>query len=436
MGEGLITNVINRNNLLKENVLSLVSSFLVSIIFYLFSIQNTISLFYLGSFVLFITMMFSTIDYSLLYLFFLIPNERMFMLRGTGIALVPFCIIIIFLRIIFSKTIKLSNGILLIEIVLFVFMLMKNFILQDGFIDFDIIRVMMNFFIIYYFINRAQYLSPDFPKRMSLWFVYGCMVSSFLGIFYRMNLGRDLFLYRFANINNDPNYYGVAIALSISLLLVQYQKTYKSLYIFSALLMFLLGALSISRGYLVANIGNFYLLLSIIFKSFKTRKGSIIFLIIGLISILWFLRDFLQQMILTFQSRFSVDDVSSGRIDLWKQYSKLITRDVISLFWGLGKWNREFFLSNYSITNVSHNILIGGIASKGLLLTLTIIVSYVYLFFSTVSLKRYGNDYSKLIIVTIILGYSFLDAITANILQYGFFLFLVQSLNLKPLKEK
>ena len=172
---------------------------------------------------------------------------------------------------------------------------------------------------------------------------------------YVYSSGLHLSNLRFAAINNDTNYYGVDVALAVSCGLVLYVHFQDNKYLLISIFLFLLGALSISRGYIVANLGNYYLLIRALRKS-KLRWEDFLFLIM-LALLLVILSDYILEIIRSYIIRMKVDDISGGRIEIWKIYTKECFSNQQNLLFGLGQWDKNVFYSKYGLNNVAHNFL-------------------------------------------------------------------------------
>jgi len=383
-------------------------------------------------FVILLPLLVFDIDYSFYFLLFLLPNERMFSQRTGGQTFVALYILLLALKVLIRRR-RIEKSVLLGGVLVIVFMLLKNFYFANSFFDTDLLRLMANSFIFISVVSRYRNGIYNTALRSVIWYAVGTFVAGLLGLLHRLSLGQTLpimLLYRFSGIKNDSNFYALSVALAVSLsLIVCVLHNGQSIrYIFLALALFVLGAMSTSRGYLVASIPSFFLFVIAFFKFSSKAKVFLLIVMLMLILVSGLLDiSFFDYLLRGYSTRLSDDDVSGGRFGYWAAYIETIASDARSLVFGLGRFDKQIFSTQMNIGGVAHNILLGSLATYGLLITISITIMF-FLVFSRFR-RLFGNArfsiYFCLPFSTVFLGFMFLDGITSNLFFYGFCLSLL-----------
>ena len=382
----------------------------------------------MGLFFLVLPLLLFTSEKNFYVLLFCISNERMFRPLSGGQTFIALFIILFTIRIMIEKKFKIQTKVIFYGIILLILMLIKNMVFRESMIDMNIIRLILNANILVSLLDLYKERMDEIAKKSFLWYALGCLITGSLSLFYQLNSGRAftvIMINRFAGINNDSNYYAVSIAIAISVSLVYYftNKKKKSSVLLLVLVLFTLGGISLSRGFIVANIPNVFLFLILFSKSGGSKNTQIIlatFFIIALVSS----GTIFNQIKDSYMHRLNVDSFDSNRLFLWSTYINALMKSPKNLLFGLGTFNRELFFGLYGVSNVSHNILIGSLATFGLLITLSVITLFLSLmnyFKKKLEIKKWKFHY-YLPLTTALIGYSLLDDITANVFFYGFLL--------------
>lgn len=404
-----------------EYWVAVLSALIVIAIFYLFSINQNQLLFFSGILILGLTIIVCSTEYLLFLLLFFISNQRLLVYQKGTKSILAVYIIFIFIKVIFNKNYIFDKKLLNSALILIIAMLVANLVNNAPLVSTDIIKTILNFFIFFLFLKKFEG-DEAFFRQTLVWYVFGVIVSGVMGLLSVYSSGLQIESLRFATVNNDTNYFGVDVALAVSCSLVLYIHFQDHKYILISIFLFILGALSISRGYIVANLGNYYLFIKAIRKN-KLRWQDFLFLSF-LVLLLFVLSDYISVIMSRYMGRMRVTDISGGRIEIWLMYLKNLFSSTTNLLFGLGKWDRNFFYSRYGMTNVAHNFLIGAIATYGGLVVIMIVIHHIVLYNRTIE-HEFHINFSIVIILTVLLGYSFLDGFLSNTFQYGFFIFLL-----------
>lgn len=426
----MVVSIRKSKNLIIQNKFILLPLF-SSILFYLYNSYQNQFYMLIGLFFLFLPLLLFKSEKNLYVLLFCISNERMFRPLDGGQTFIALFIALFAVKIMIEKKFRYQTKIIICGMLLIILMLLKNMVVKSALIDTDIIRLILNGYILVSILDLYREKMSEVAKKSILFYAIGCFLTGAFSFIYQLNSGRGLaaiMLNRFAGINNDSNYYAVSIAIAIAVLIVCYftSKKGKSSVLFMIIFLFVLGGISLSRGFIVANIPNVFLFL-ILFSKSGGRKKIQFMLFIFFALILAATGSVFDQIIQSYSFRMSVDTLDSGRLFLWSAYINALMESPKNLLFGLGTFNRELFFGLYGVSNVSHNILIGSLATFGLLITLGIITLFLSLmnyFKKKLEIKRW-KLYYYLPLTTAVIGYSLLDAITANVFFYGFFLSLM-----------
>ncbi|MDD4772393.1 MAG: IS3 family transposase [Eubacteriales bacterium] len=133
-------------------------------------------------------------------------------------------IILLSIKITLEEKFYYEKSFIIFSIFIVILMFIKNIIFLDGFIDFPLIRIIINSFIFISFVDKIKD-NKLIIINMFFWYIIGCFFTIFYSLIYKLNLGISLSAImskRFAGVNNDFNYYAVAIAFAISILIVFY----------------------------------------------------------------------------------------------------------------------------------------------------------------------------------------------------------------------
>lgn len=381
----------------------------------------------IGVVILLSSILICKMEHSFYILLFCLSNERMFVLNPGEQTFLSFFLGLFALKIFILRNTRIKVFLLFLWLLLFLGMFFKN-LYFSYFIDVDIIRFMINTYI---FISLTTVYEKDterIAKNSIFWFSFGCLITSILGmIYYSLGYENVYASSRFAGINNNPNHFSAAITIATSLLLIYYfinnrGRTKILLFVF---IIIVFGALSLSRGFLVANIVNLLFFGFVFFKS-KLKQKMIIILIA--FTILLSGAEVFNDIVEGYTERVKYDEhgrIDSGhRLDIWSEYSKILINDVDYILFGLGQFDPDIYYQKFGVQNVAHNIFLGAIVKYGLILTLIIIFTLYFLNISFIKINKIKkwHFYYSVTLFSMLMGYMFADAISSNTFFYGFLL--------------
>ena len=378
--------------------------------------------------ILFLTfpVLFFKSDIAFYILLFAISNERMLRHLNGGQSFIATMIVLLAIKLLLENHLKINKKILIYGLLIAIIMVIKNRVFNLLEIDTDLIRFILNSFII----SSIIIIYKDKLYELALKSIYiyslGVFFSSIVSLYHKVSTNNSLmsiFSGRFASLRNDPNYYAVSVSLAISLLLIYYlisrKGSFKILILLSVLVIF--GSLSLSRGFIIANIPNI-VLLSIVFNKSRMNKKINFIISMGTMLILVNYGSMLNRIINSFTNRFTLQNIDSGRLVLWSTYLDILTDSPQNLLFGLGQFDAELFISKYGLENLAHNLILGAIVSNGFLITtlMVMILLLIYRNFRKYSNIKKWRFYYNIPLFVIIAGYMFLDAINSNSFFYGF----------------
>lgn len=235
-------------------------------------------------------------------------------------------------------------------------------------------------------------------KELALALSYGVLIScSIAPILYCVPRSNDLIgkfyvfkdFFRFTGLNDDPNFLGVKLILTISLLNVLYRnKEIKYFYWCMLFIVSCLGLLTLSKAFFIVFIC--YLILAMIESIFKkdwkyTLKYCLLTILI--VSISWLcLNVFIRFMFDRFSSTgyMGSDDVmtnlTTGRNDLWMAYLKAWVSSPKKFLFGFGLGALSLKDTNFTAV---HNLYIDMFYLIGLVGVLLIFIPLLLMFIKT-----------------------------------------------------
>lgn len=356
---------------------------------------------------------------NLYYLIFYVANERMFIINGLPMGLIAIYVILLFFKTLLLEKYRINISFIFLSLSILILMLLKGVAQSDSPIDTEIIRHFFNLYIFFSLANKNKHNINIFSLNLGSWFCYGVFVATFIGLYDSFLRTNEIFtsnFFRLIPVNQDPNYYGVAVALAISVLIVKLSTgTLKdNKLVFYMVMLFAFGFMTQSRAFLITSIINIILLVIIFSKQKLGYKFGILTTFV-LISIIGYQLGFFQIFERSIE-RFRYAGLEDVRLILWKEYFEILTMNFKNFFFGIGKV--------YDLTSIRlapHNFLIGAWAYYGFLLTATIISSYYFIAykFKIISINRRWKLHSYLLFLVVLIGYSFLDGIIDNLFFYG-----------------
>lgn len=397
----------------------------ISLLFFAYFTSKNNVFMITGVVLLFAPLLFIKVENNLYLLFFFLSNERMLRLDGSSQTFLSLFIMLLALKVFYKNRFKLTKNELFTTLAIIITMLVKNLFISNSIIELSLIRMVLNLILVYGVIRMYNKNLIEIAQKSIKFYVIGCLVTSVLSfVFYWSRFGSlNLMMFnRFRGIGNDSNYYAVSLALGISLLLILFYVSKKKNYshlVLSAVL-FLFGALTLSRGFILANIPNILLGTIIFFKTKNYKRKKVLAFGIVILVLVSF-GGVSSQVFQGFSDRMNLTDISSGRLDLWRLYFDSIFNNPISFLFGLGSFNLDTYQFLYNIDAEAHNIVLGALADNGIILTFVIIIS-LYLLFKFYKRKNgisKWKTYYSLPLLTLLFGYMFLTALTTNVFFWG-----------------
>ncbi|HHX31751.1 MAG TPA: hypothetical protein GX712_04080 [Bacteroidales bacterium] len=372
---------------------------------------------------------------NLYHLVFYVANERMFIIDGFSMGLIAIYIILLFSKTLLLEKLKVNKSLVFLGLFMLILMLLKGVVQSTSPIDTEIIRHVFNLYIFMSLVKNNRHNINEFSLNLGSWFCFGVFVATFIGIYDSFSRTSEILtsnFFRLIPVNQDPNYYGVAVTLAISVLIVKLSlgTVKNNKLIFYMVLFFAFGFMTQSRAFLITSIINIILLLIVFSKQKVNHKFSILIALVlaSLIGYPLGLFNIFERSI----GRFRYAGLKDVRLILWREYIEILTTDVKNFFFGIGK--------RYDLTTIRlapHNFLIGSWAYYGCFLTSMIISSYYFIYykFKTINVSKRWKLYYYLLFLVVFIGYSFLDGIIDNLFFYGIALSLTNTYLLEQSKK-
>lgn len=278
-------------------------------------------------------------------LFFLMPFASIFKPSSDSTSFFTLCELIILL-IFFIKGNKLTLNILIIGGIYVAYLALCKIFIHDSEI-FGVIKQGMNIVLLFYFVRI--YPTQEY-KKLSLFFIVGMLLSSFIALFadyipnfyeFVKRIGGDsnAIENRFTGLNGDPNYYSVNIILAFGLLISLYYKKdiSKLLFwgIFVALSVF--GLLTYSKSFLLMYA---IVCLIVLVLTIKTKDvigfGVLVLLGAGVLALAFIEGSVVQLTIKRLLEADDLDALTTHRSTLWKKYVQYLLDNPTVLFFGAG----------------------------------------------------------------------------------------------------
>lgn len=410
-------NIIENNKNFKITIVGLI---LTEILFVIGKYSNNYFLVIFSYLLFFIPLFTLNIKKSLIVFFFLIPNERVFMMNNSFNFLSVYITILSVSMLIKSKF-KINKKEIMTYSILTIIMLFKNLVIGTKIIDSDIIKFILITFIF------SSIWSNNLIRRYNIFYliksmIFGTLTMGLIGIIFNLNLGysfQQILIYRLGGVNNDPNFYAVFFSFSIALSLIikdMEQNNFKSIVIILSL--FLLGSISLSRGYLVSLV--FVLLLYIMSES---KKKNIIIVLASIYLLYLALQD---SLIMTNLLARKTDSLDSGRLHLWQFYLNKIIENPINLLFGIGSFDKNYYIMEFGISSVPHNFILDGLYSNGIIIFNFVLFIYIQFLKKVDTNLSYTNK--NLPFISAISSFIFLDGfLSTSLITFIYISFIVQS---------
>ena len=245
-------------------------------------------------------------------------------------------------------------------------------------------------FLIYIFMAYCLYIIKDSIniKKFIFFAVLGLFVSAVYSAFisYIPNVNAlfvkyyDGSYFRFSGLFDNPNYFAGYCALLLAVIssYIMLTKPTKSMW-FQLLIVLVFGLATLSKAFLVlVGILTGCFLIHLIIKCYKNEiHKKYVPLIIGMVIILLivFFTIFAQRY--NFTKEFDINDLTTGRYEIWVYYLATLSSSVLTLLFGFGVQN---IIINDNGTMSAHNIYIELLQKLGVL-GMLILLALIILFF-------------------------------------------------------
>ncbi|MDF2613506.1 MAG: hypothetical protein K0S71_1292 [Clostridia bacterium] len=391
--------------------------FIASMMHLLFWVNSSVPFALISMILILGTGIFSNYNKSISLYYFLLPNMAMLKFSENGFAILSMFLIILFLKIIFTKKTKLPTT-LLILMILYIVVNLISYSLEEynfGMITQDI-RVVIDMLMLISIISLNKDKVKDLIDRLSESFVMGTLTTALCGLIYQYIFDMK-FYNRLEAVEGDPNFFALVIALSISILLLKMKLIkFKLNDLFLIMILFVFGLLSYSRGFIVSMIPNMFMIACLLSKRgvIRVRYKIIIFSVLTVAIIASF--DLLRSLISSNLSRFFLEESKggSGRLLIWDYYLRNHFTSIKYFLIGTGRYT--LYVPNIGQA-VQHNIYIEAITGKGLIGTIIIYLMYSRIFLNLRNV--FGVKKIKLIsllpIITLGIAFMFLNGLSGDI---------------------
>lgn len=408
-----------RSNKIKtmSNKKIYVIGFIASIMHLFFWINSAVSLAFISMILILGTALFSDYNKSISLYYFLLPNMAMLKLSDDGFAILSMFLIILFLKIVFTKKIKIPTSLLSL-MVLYILVNLISYLLEEYNISLitQDIRVIIDMLMLTLIVSLSKNNVEGLTDRLSESFVIGTITTAFCGLVYQYIFNMK-FYNRLEAVEGDPNFFALVIALSISILLIKINyRRYKLTDLFMIIVLFVFGLLSYSRGFIVSMIPNMFIIAYLLNHRgiIKIRYKIIILFVVAVTIIAFF--DSLKDLINSNFTRFVSTESKggSGRLLIWNYYLKNHITSIKYFLLGTGRYT--LYVPGIGQA-VQHNIYIEAITGKGLIGSTIIFLMYSTMFnnFKSIFDVRKINPISLLPIITLGIAFMFLNGLSGDI---------------------
>ena len=291
------------------------------------------------------------------YLFFVVPWSSIFKFSSNSFSFYTLVALVYVLTSIYNFT-KYKNNKISIKPIIFlmgmvVILLINNISLKGNISSIAFIfGWILNFIVVYFIVISIK--NNEEIKNYTNSYILSILISGisvfilsyipsvknnlyeYINVF-EMNIG-GIKAYRFTGLESDPNFYATQIITLLAITLNRLSS--KKDYVFFVLLV-IIGILTL------------LLLLGCVASEIKFRN-VIYFLIVALIIVTIF-----PQIVEIYSERLTgydnINDFTTGRYDLWKEYATAISTDLKTIFMGNGVNANNLYISYLKINKGAHN---------------------------------------------------------------------------------
>lgn len=382
------------------------------ILLYFYWSTNVTLFYYLTSFILILIFIISDENKAFTLLFFLLPFENMLRISDQFQSIVTYLIAINLFKLLIRRRFKVPKVSVIISIVFLVNLLLGGILFLRIFPSKNI-RFITNSIYIIMLIYDKKFINAKNGITCSEYFINGCIIFLFMSVVYSIDVqGIDILKQRLYGIQEDPNYIAINFSVSLSLLLIIFNRSeIKFKYFITKSITLLIGILlTQSRGAIVSLIP--YILFLVI-SLMKQNKGRLALLVGStFIYLAIFKIDLDNSFIENVSSRFGriSTDGGSSRVQIWLYYIDIFSTNLGQLLFGLDNFKHTGFFPS------AHSMILGGIASSGLINMFVMLYFYYYAKLNIVK-EKISLQY-VVPILTMFFGYFFLDALLINVFFY------------------
>lgn len=304
-------------------------------------------------------------------MFFLLPFANVFKLNPTGSSFFTYMTIVLALKLIVKKQ-KIEKRFLILWILLFAIQVV-GCNLNWG----TLIKQASVLLLIYGYFHCCKNITKRLVLNLGVGVLISCFVANMTGVFSNLHAYLRVIrayeisfdTYRFTALYSDPNYLSkTLIVLCISLFVLIQQKAIGSKYYVLIALLIGFGFQTISKSFFLMLI-----VMTILFFAISIRTGrwgtSLAIALFCAIVVL-----FMHGRISVFDSFLeritSTNDVTTGRVEIWKDYISAIFSSPINLLFGFGIGSTPKYMA--------HNTYLELLYTYGIFGSLTFIAGLKY----------------------------------------------------------
>lgn len=423
-----LSDVIERHKILI--CLSLVALIVLGVI--------STNVFSVLAFIMFaLIVIFAKEQFILCLLLFMLPFASLFKLAPETFSIFTFCEVLVIIRIFFTK--KVSVSVIVGGLVYFGYLILGTYIRGQA-LDFEHIKQLENILMLY----SLVLMSKETPfKKIATYYIWGMVLSSFVGLYaqgkpifyeYARHINMESGEYtRFCGLMGDPNYYSVNMIFAFVMLLALRKRKQVKVDTFWVLygLLTVFGFLTVSKSFMLMYIVIFAVSAMIVIKDKNPIENCL--LILGVIAIIAVgLADggLISSVLDRLTSSTNMNELTTGRSTLWKNYVELIVSDPGIIVFGTG-------LTNHMLNGIgTHNIYIELVYYLGLVGIILLVVSICFCFKGK-NKEEKKKGFNKLGWIVFAVMYFFLQALFSYAFVYNLFIaYLIYTIDMKNTQKE
>jgi hypothetical protein len=264
-------------------------------------------------------------------------------------------------------------------------------LLNDGGFDFPL-KFFMNCLL---FLYAFLYMKTENLEKYVLAYSLGVLSSGVTGLFLdslgnmSSNIEFDTLMLngqiinRFVGLNWDPNFFGLQVITSISLLLMLNTYFHKLSYIFYSGVLGALGFMTVSKTYIIILLILVSIYISfILFRNIQKNKTILTIFLAAVVFVVIKFEELFSLYAIRLNdidTNGNLNSITTGRVEIWESYINKIFSSLKTLFLGVGIENGS----------ASHNLYISSIYLFGLI-GIVIFVILIFRFYKVTKLINYS----------------------------------------------